>query len=106
MILSPAEGAEGTVLGGLVNQTSDPADVTLLVDGDSTGQQLNVPGDETLLLGPDHEEVTLSSVQVPPGATVSVQLSTPESGSVTLDVPVLDGTIPPYDEYVPAAPEE
>lgn len=106
MILTAAEGAEGTVLGGLVNETTSPADVTLVVGSDATGHQVDVPGGESLLLGPEHHEVTLSAVPAPPGATVSVQVSTPESGSLTLDVPVLDGTIPPYDEYVPTTPAE
>lgn len=106
MILSPAEGAEGAVLGGLVNETTSPVDVTLAIEGVSGGQQLNVPAQDTLLLGPDHEAVTIPAVPVPPGAVVSVQVSTPESGSIALDVPVLDGTLPAYREYVPAAPEE
>lgn len=106
MILSPAEGAEGTVLGAVVNQATSPVDVTLTIDGVSGGIQLNVPAQETLLLSPDHEVVSLPTVPVRPGAVTSVQISTPESGSITLDVPVLDGTLPEYEEYVPAAPEE
>ena len=106
MILSPAEGAEGIVLGGLVNETTSPVDVSLAVEGVSGGQQLSVPAQDTLLLGPDHEAVTIPTVPVPPGAVVSVQVSTPESGSLALDVPVLDGTLPAYRELVPAAPEE
>ena len=106
MILSPAEGAEGVMLGALVNETTSAVDVSLAVEGVSGGQQLSVPAQDTLLLGPDHEAVTIPAVPVPPGAVVSVQVSTPESGSVALDVPVLDGTLPAYRELVPAAPEE
>lgn len=106
MILSPAEGAQGVVLGGLVNETTSPVDVSFAIEGVSGGQQLNVPPQDTLLLGPDYEGVTVPAVPAPPGAVVSVQVSTPESGSITLDVPVLDDTLPPYDEYVPAPPEE
>lgn len=106
LILSPAEGAEGTVLGGLVNESSTDADVTLTIEGGSEGQQLDVPAGQTLLLGPEHHEVTLSTVPAPPGATIQVQLSTPQSGSVTLDVPVLDGAQSYYQDEVPTTPAE
>lgn len=106
MILSPAEGADGTVLGAVTNTTTSPADVSFSVDGVSGALQVNVPAEGTVLLGPDHETLTLSSVPVPPGAVLDVQISTSAVGSVTLGVPVLDGTIPPYDEYVPSAPAE
>lgn len=106
LILSPAEGAEGTVLGGLVNESTSDADVSLAIEGVSGGQQLDVPAGQTLLLGPEHHEVTLSTVPAPPGATVQVQISTSQSGSVTLDVPVLDGTVSYYQDEVPTTPAE
>ncbi len=106
LILTTAEGAEGTVLGGVVNESTDPANVMLAIEGVSGGQQVDVPASSTMLLGPDHHELTLSTVPAAPGATVRVQVSTAESGSITLNVPVLDGTLPYYEEKVPAAPEE
>ncbi|WP_022918438.1 hypothetical protein [Ruania albidiflava] len=106
LVLTSAEGAEGTVLGALVNESTSAADVTLAIDGVSGGQQLEVPAGGTLLLGPEHHEVALSTVPAAPGATVPVQVSTSQSGSVTLDVPVLDGTLPYYEDKVPTTPGE
>ena len=42
---------------------------------------------------------TFTSDEAVPGATIPVALSF--QGTITRDAPVLDGTIPPYDEYLP-----
>ncbi|WP_175477203.1 hypothetical protein [Ruania alba] len=102
MVLSSSEGAAGTLLGAVVNRGSEDTEVTLTVDGVSGGVPLSVEAGTTLLLSPEHEDVTLPTVPVPPGAVLAVQVSAPEAGSLTLDVPVLNGDIPPYDEYLPA----
>lgn len=106
MMLTAAEEDPGTLLGGLTNNTSEPADVSFSLDGVSGALEVTVDPHSTLLLGPEHESVIVPSVPVPPGAVVQVQMSTPESGSITLSVPVLDGTLPAYDPYVPVTPSE
>ncbi|UFU07184.1 hypothetical protein [Ruania halotolerans] len=102
MVLSASEGGAGAVLGAVVNDGAEPTEVTLTAEGVSGGLVLSVDAGATLLLGPDHEDVTLPAVAVPPGAVLEMQVSAPEAGSTSLDVPVLDGAIPPYDEYLPA----
>ncbi|UFU03518.1 hypothetical protein LQF12_02595 [Ruania suaedae] len=102
MILSTAEGAAGTILGGVVNHSPEDVEVTLSSAEIAEGVQLSVAAGETLLLSPDHEDVELAAVPVPPGATLQMQVSTAQTGSITLPVPVLNGDIPPYDEYLPA----
>jgi hypothetical protein len=50
--------------------------------------------------------VTFPAIDVPPGGLVPVTLSTPEDGSIDVQVPVLDGTLPEYASDVPTAPED
>lgn len=106
MILSAGEGDLGTILGGVTNKSGEPVDVSFSLDGVSGALEVSVDPHSTVLLGPEHETVIVPSVPVPPGAVVKVQMSTPESGAVTLTVPVLDGTLPAYDPYVPVTPSE
>ncbi|TDE94239.1 hypothetical protein EXU48_12460 [Occultella glacieicola] len=106
LILSPAEGAEGVLIGALVNRWESPTTVSLSVGESAEAVTVEVDGGSTVLLEPDHEHVTIASVPAAPGATIDVILSSPEEGSVSVAVPVLDGTLAPYDELVPAAPEE
>lgn len=105
LIITEAEGSPGTMTGSLVNEWSQDADVTLAVDGLGEAISLTVPGSDTVLISPDHESIELPSVPVAPGGVLDVQISTSESGSLTLPVPVLDGTIDPYQDYLPDSTE-
>lgn len=102
IVFTEAEGAEGTLVGGVVNLWSSSAEVSLSVDGLGEAVTVTVAGGDTLLLHPEHESVVLPSVPAVPGAMVDVQVSTGESGSITVPVPVLDGTIEPYQDYLPS----
>ncbi|QOR71421.1 hypothetical protein IM660_03735 [Ruania alkalisoli] len=103
MVLSAEEGAPGTVLGALVNRGAEAVEVTLSNAEVTGGIQLTVEADSTLLLSPDHEDVVFPAVPVPPGAVLELQVSTEQTGSITLPVPVLNGDIPPYGEYLPSS---
>ena len=101
LIISEAEGSPGTVVGSIVNEWSQDAEVSLTVDGLGESITVTLPGSATVILSPDHESIVLPSVPVPPGAVLNVQISTTESGSVTLPIPVLDGSMDPYQDYLP-----
>ena len=53
------------------------------------------------LLGPDHTAVPVPAVASPPGALLEIGLQSDVTGSTTLQVPVLDGTLPAYTNLVP-----
>lgn len=103
LVLTDAAGAEGTLVGGLVNQWEQAVEVTLTFAGIDEAVTMTIDGGGTLLLHPDHHSVVLPSVPVPPGAMVDVQISTGQQGSITVPVPVLDGTLHPYQDYLPGA---
>jgi hypothetical protein len=57
-----------------------------------------------VLLGTDaDEEIELDSVEAAPGSLLAVTISTPQDGSLEVQVPVFDGTLPEYSEMVPDA---
>lgn len=101
MVLTAEQGAPGQLVGGVVNHWERPAEVSFAAEGMGETLTATAAGGETLLLNPDQESLVFSAVPVPPGAILDLQVSSPESGSVTIPVPVLDGTMSPYDEFLP-----
>lgn len=108
MILTDENGAPGLVLGGITNGGTSDTRVTLQTE--AAEATVDVAANETVLLQPttptdeaaeDSQQVVLDPVTAPPGGTLPVQVSTPQAGSAQVSVPVLDGTIPPYEEYLP-----
>jgi hypothetical protein len=107
IVLVAAEGDPGTLQGGLINDGVEDRSVTVSIGDEETTVELGPK--ETVLLGVGREsedgfaEVTFPAVDVPPGGLVPVTVSTPEDGSIDVQVPVLDGTLPEYASAVPSA---
>lgn len=109
LVVAESEGGPGVLTGGLTNVGDVPAAVTVSIGGLTIEVPVEV-GQTVLLSAPDAREtaslgvqdVSVAAVPDPPGATTDVTLSTPEGGSVTVAVPVVDGTLSPYDELLPS----
>ncbi|WP_127126544.1 hypothetical protein [Georgenia sp. SYP-B2076] len=98
LILTEGEGETGHVLGSIVNHTTEPVQVTLTLGENGGSIPFRLPAEGTVNL--TDEGTALESVDVPAGAVLPGSISTSGAGSVSVPVPVLDGTIPPYDEYL------
>lgn len=101
MLLAAESGGEARLLGGLTNGGSEAAAIELgFVGGEAT--TVEVPADSTVLLtGQGESDIVLAAVPEGPGATVPMVFMTAEQGSVTVEVPVLDGTLEEYSDLVP-----
>jgi hypothetical protein len=106
MIISEGEGEPGVLVGGLTNLTDEGTELTVRVGSESFGLPLGPR--ETLLLGTTTEvpgaaveDVRISSVPAPPGAFTDLTLASMTAGEVTVGIPVLDGTLEPYDQLLP-----
>lgn len=103
MVVSEGDGAPGNLLGALSNNTSEDVVFTLAAEGAGT-LSLPVAANDTVYLGTeDGVEALLEAVVVEPGADLEASLT---AGNVSSDffLPVLDGTLPEYAEYLPEAP--
>ena len=105
MIVSGGEDQPGRVIGAVYNSSSE--DVTLTIVG-AAGSQTRVPVKQNsyTLLNDSTDEAILSTAGGAPGSLVEVSIT--EDGTnqnAKFKVPVLDGTISDYKQYLPAGSE-
>src|SRR4051794_34373411 len=106
LIASEAKGKPGALLGALDNTGNDDQVVTITLGSDD--QTVNVPAGQTVLLdapggnSDENETIVFESVPEPPGAVVTITVATKGAGSASLDVPVVDGTLPEYADSLPS----
>lgn len=99
LLIAPAEGKPGTLLGTVFN-TSD-SDVQLTIKGDSETVTITVAGDDKFVFeDKDTENGTLQGISEIPGSLVDLPM-TVNSETVEVKIPVLDGTFERYREFVP-----
>lgn len=105
IIISGGQDQPGRVIGAVYNSSSE--DVTLTING-AAGSQTRIPVKQNsyTLLNDSADEAILSTTGGAPGSLVEVSIT--EDGTnqnAKFKVPVLDGTISDYKEYLPAGSE-
>ena len=108
LVLTTAEGSPGTLIGSLTNLTTEATQVQVQV-GSAAPVVVDLEGDQTVYLTPKPTGYSTSysfdfkvgSVAAPPGAVIDLSIATPQSGSMQVQAPVLDGTLEPYDQFLP-----
>lgn len=101
MILAEAEGEEGFVIGSVVNRSREDVEVSLRLGEGGSEVPVDVAAGESVSLG--EAGLSVASLEVAPGGVLPSSVSTDRGGAVDVPVPVLDGTVPPYDEYLDQA---
>lgn len=103
LIISEKAGQPGRLTGTFYNKSD--ASIKLTVSGSEGSQtELTIPsGAAPLILGSKSEAAILSTVSAIPGAMEMVKLTQSDTSvaAQTLNVPVLDGTLPEYKDLVP-----
>ncbi|MFF1530505.1 hypothetical protein [Cellulomonas sp. NPDC058312] len=105
-LLLVAEAADGpaALQGAFTNRGDDALTVEVSTTGST--ERVRVAAGETVLLGgQDGEDVVLETPDAP-GATTEVTIATGAGGTQTVQVPVLDGTLPEYTDLVPTPEPE
>lgn len=101
IVLTSQEGAPGTVVGFVANRGAQDASVVVAVGGQES-DAIDVPAGQTVLLGPEGDQaIDLETVPAMPGSKVELVLTSDVAGGATVEVPVLDGTLPEYADLIP-----
>ncbi|WP_127125182.1 hypothetical protein [Georgenia sp. SYP-B2076] len=98
LILTPGKGQDGYLLGAVANNTSQDTSVTIDIPG--MGFTKRFPAPAATGTNFSDARVTTPPVDAEPGATVPATVSSPAAGAQDVQVPVLDGTLPAYREYL------
>jgi hypothetical protein len=99
-------GVRASLVVGLVNTTSQPAQVTVQYTAQGTPRTttVTVPNGDLLSIGPGRQAtVTLSGITAKPGALFPIYMRSGGKGA-QLQVPVLNNTLPGYSTLTPPAP--
>jgi len=99
LVLTAAENDPGTLIGALTNNGDQAMTVKIGLPASPTA--VPVEAHSTTLIGPQHTTIDLASVPAAPGALVELSIDSDVAGSASLQVPVLDGTLPDYATLVP-----
>ncbi len=114
LVVASAEGEPGVLVGALTNESDEDTTVELTLTGEegAAGDPVSVdlPAFGTVSFGGAEstegrvqaEDVEFEQVPARPGAFVELQVRIDTGETATRRVPVLDGTIPPYDELLPS----
>lgn len=102
MILTAAEGEAGYLVGGLTNYADTPTTVSVAVGEHTLVVELDA--EATVLLKPEADadvDNLIPAVPAKPGDLTTVELTSSTFGGSSGQVPILDGTLSPYDQYLP-----
>lgn len=107
LVVTAGVGEPAVLTGSIRNDAAAQLDLTVSIDG-STTSQVTVPGQSTVQLGTkDGQSLVIGTAPVAPGLIAQVWFTTMDTGAFQAPVPVVDGTLDPYQDIVdsiPAAP--
>ncbi|MHC6175525.1 hypothetical protein [Glutamicibacter endophyticus] len=93
------ESNEARLIGSVVNRSDSALSLSIAPEG-LAPIRLNVPADTALKLEDDANEQLVSNLTKSPGEHIDVTLSV-GGESVESSIPVVDGTLPEYRDFVP-----
>jgi hypothetical protein len=102
LIIADEAGTTGNLIAAIINDTASAATLNVGVGGRVLTVQ--VPANTTVSLGVDGAEpLMISGLGATPGHNVEVSFQSGDGEGVELSIPVLDGTLPQYAPFAPAA---
>jgi len=104
LVLTTAKDAPAVLTGSIHNSGQDEIVVRVSIDGTIATEVTVAPSATTQLGTREGQTLVQGASPAAPGALAPVLLGTEELGAITVQVPVMDGTIPPYQEIVDSIP--
>lgn len=100
IVIAEAVDSPATMIGTLVNSGDEDIDLVVTFDN-ATTTQLSVAAGETIKLSPEDGDTEVSgTAPAQPGLLATATFDVVGGQSYSKDVPILDGTLPEYQELV------
>ncbi|MRG61030.1 DNA modification methylase [Agromyces sp. CFH 90414] len=102
LVLAESGADEASLVLTVANRGDSDADLSIEpVDG-GEALELEVPAHGQVVVGAGEEEpLTLEGIEAEPGSLTSIYFVTSGAEGVEVQVPVLDGTLPEYEDLLP-----
>ncbi|WP_084104855.1 hypothetical protein [Demequina sp. NBRC 110056] len=102
IVVTEAEGSPATLIGTLYNGSSEDITVDVTFDG-ATSTSVDVPSMGSTRLGPDGDATEVSgTAPAAPGLLAETSFVSATEGAYSVEVPVMDATLPEYQSVVDA----
>lgn len=101
------DGKDGNLLVSITNAGGAESLTIKWGDDFSESTEARIPEDETISFGTEEEDpILLENIDAVPGSLLTVFFQYGDETGVEIFVPVLDGTLPEYAEFVPSGDSE
>ncbi|WP_026550361.1 hypothetical protein [Arthrobacter sp. Br18] len=99
LVISSEDGEPGRLLGTAINTSDSP--VQLTIEAENETAEITIDAEESWVFEDEvDDDGTLAGIAEIPGSLLDLTFSSEEE-TATFNVPVLDGTLEEYREYVP-----
>ncbi|MGC4174435.1 hypothetical protein [Demequina sp.] len=104
LVMTTAKDAPAVMTGSIYNGGTEELEVTLSIDG-TLATNVEVPAKSTVVLGTgEGQELVQGASPAAPGGLATVWFGTEDAGAIEAQVPVVDGTIDPYQNVIDSIP--
>lgn len=104
LVVTTAKDAPAVLTGSIHNASAEAVTVTLSIDG-TIAANVEVAPNSTAVVGTGEGQTLVQGVSpAAPGGLAPVWFGTEELGATQVQVPVVDGTLAPYDQIVDSIP--
>lgn len=101
------DGKDGNLLVSITNAGGAESLTIKWGDDFSESTEARIPEDETISFGTEEEDpILLENIDAVPGSLLTMFFQYGDETGVEIFVPVLDGTLPEYAEFVPSGGSE
>lgn len=108
VLLLAGDGGNASLLASVINETDNGVKVNFQYEGDGADGKADKsifanPGKATSVGGHEDEQIVLTGIDATPGTLFPIFVQYGDKTGKQLLVPVLDGTLKPYDDLLPKA---
>lgn len=89
LVVAPAKGGPGTISASVVNSSGQEVAIAFTDQASGSSARFAVPAFTTRQISSQSDKVELASVSAPPGAVITMDVTSPISGTSIVTVPVL-----------------